>query len=174
MPPIKGMLVDLLTDDETDSGTDDHIYIGFWGTDGGREFPLDVDHFDDFEPGLVRYILGGEPTTTPENVPVQRPAKSKPGEDNDPGRIPIERDSVQFVYLRKAGSTRAGDDDAYKLSLVRVLLYGLPDTGFRSFRLQLLGDGVDGLWFGNEFGQMAWLKEDAAPGLEIPGLEIPN
>ena len=35
----------------SDVGTDDHIYIGVEGTGGGRECPLVVAEFNDFERG---------------------------------------------------------------------------------------------------------------------------
>ena len=49
MPHIRGMKVELHTHYNPFSGTDDHIYIGVYGTDGGREFPLDAPG-DDFDP----------------------------------------------------------------------------------------------------------------------------
>ena len=46
---ILGMVVALKTFNSEDAGTDDEIYLGMWGTGGGREFPLSSPNHDDFE-----------------------------------------------------------------------------------------------------------------------------
>jgi hypothetical protein len=159
MAPIKGMQVDLITHGDADSGTDDEVYIGFFGTGGGREFPLSVTGFEDFETGSqVRYVLGGEPAPVPTIA--QRPDRSKPGQDNDPGRLEVELASVQYVYIRKAGYHTADDDDAFKVQSVVVILYGLPGTGGRTFSLT----SRQGVWLGHEHGHTAWLRD-----IEIKG-----
>jgi hypothetical protein len=61
MAPITGVQVDLTTGtDDPDSITRDEIYIGFWGTRGGREFPLSAGDGDGFQAGLERYTLGSD------------------------------------------------------------------------------------------------------------------
>jgi len=45
---VLGMVVNLQIVNSEDAGTDDEIYIGFWGARGGREFPLSSKNHDDF------------------------------------------------------------------------------------------------------------------------------
>jgi len=59
MAHVQGIVVILVTGSGRFDATDDKIYIGVVGTDGGREYPLDVAGFDDFEKGTnVTYALG--------------------------------------------------------------------------------------------------------------------
>lgn len=44
-------MVELETSTESWAGTDDHLYAGVFGTEGGREFNLNVSGFNDYEPG---------------------------------------------------------------------------------------------------------------------------
>ncbi|MGV9821776.1 PLAT/LH2 domain-containing protein [Nocardia xishanensis] len=152
MSHIRGMLVELSTHANRNSGTDDHLYIGVYGTDGGREFPLDAPG-DDFETGTrVTYVLGDVPETLPE---WRRPNFSEPGGPCDPAALHIDLDSVEQVYIRKqAKGFGDSDDDAYQLDTVRVVLRAGDDG--RAFILPT--PGSKGLWFGNEYGHQAWLR----------------
>ena len=129
MPTLKGLMVDLSTaSNEDDTGTDDEIYIGFWGTGGGREFPLSSAEHEDFAKGAQdRYILGVEPFIVP--TAAVRPDRSEPGGANDPAALAVELSTIEYVYIRKQ-ETRDNDDDpeddAYKLLFVQVLLYEGP------------------------------------------------
>ena len=59
MSKVLGIFVELKTENKKHAGTDDHIYIGVVGPGGGREFPLNVSGFNDFEEGTnVKYWLG--------------------------------------------------------------------------------------------------------------------
>ncbi|WP_160093670.1 PLAT/LH2 domain-containing protein [Rhodococcus sp. T7] len=146
------MLVELQTHSESGSGTDDHLYIGIFGTDGGREFPLDSPS-DDFEAGShITYVLGETPASQPD---WRRPNFSEPGGRCDPAGLGIDLDSVQQVYIRKqARGFTTSDDDAYQLDLVRVIL----QAGNESRAFILPTTGAKGLWLGNEFGHQAWLR----------------
>ncbi|MDN5872528.1 MAG: hypothetical protein L0H73_17685 [Nitrococcus sp.] len=157
MSHIRGILVYLVTHQDSDSGTDDWIYLGLWGTDGGREFPLASDQIDDFETSSARYYhLGRVP---PGELPSDavRPHQTAPGEANDPEPLDIELNSVQHVYLRKAeyGSYPDGDN-AYKLGYVYVALYGVSERPARTFNLLIPEN--KGLWLANGNGHRAWLK----------------
>ena len=154
MADILGMQVNLVTSQDSDSETDDEIYIGLWGTDGGREFPLSSSDIDDFEKGtFVTYVLGEDPVPTPPTIVCSD--RAKPGEANDPAGLQIDLDSVQYVYIRKQAYGTKDDDNAYKLRSVVVFLYATPGTGGRIFTLQPPRE----LWLANEHGHQAWLKD---------------
>jgi hypothetical protein len=159
---VLGMVVNLRTFNSEDSGTDDEIYIGFWGPRGGREFPLSSKNHDDFERGADDlYILGVDPGF---GFPLHRSERSAPGEANDPALLPIDLDSIQYVYVRKQAYGTGQDDNAWRLESVIVLLYDeetLPFTQSRLFSLSVRR----GMWFGNEHGHQAWLSEARAPGV---------
>jgi hypothetical protein len=159
---ILGMLVNLKTFDSEDAGTDDEIYIGMWGTAGGREFPLSSRNHEDFDRGADDfYILGVDPGF---GFSLIRSDRSAPGEDNDPALVPIDINSIQYVYVRKQAYGQQQDDNAWRLESAIVLLYDdetVPLTGSRLFSLF----ARKGLWFGNEHGHQAWLSESRFPGV---------
>jgi hypothetical protein len=161
---ILGMFVNLNTFNSKDAGTDDEIYIGLWGTGGGREFPLSSKNHDDFERGAVDdYVLGVDPGF---GFPMHRPERSAPGEANDPALVPIDITTIEYVYVRKQAHGTQDDDDAWRLDSVFVLLYDdatVPLTGSRLFTLL----PPKGMWFGNEHGHQAWLTEARRPGAGV-------
>lgn len=151
MSHVRGMVVRLKTKNESYAGTDDHIYIGVVGTDGGREFPLDVRGFNDFEPGTdVKYWLGdvwdGGVLSNAKN-PYQAHAW------NDPELWRIEMDQVNQVYVRKGGTRTGGQDNAYKMDEVEVTLYGATSPNKRTF------ERTTDIWLANEYGLQVWLPE---------------
>lgn len=154
MASISGLVVNLVTFDSEDAGTDDEIFIGMWGNAGGREFPLSSSGHDDFERDADDlYVLGADP-----GFGFRQSDRSGPGEANDPALLPVELDSIQYVYVRKQAYGRKEDDNAWRLSSVIVLLYDaivLPLPRSRLFSLSTRA----GMWFGNEHGHQAWLTE---------------
>lgn len=158
MAAILGMVVNLITFDSEDAGTDDEIYIGLWGNAGGREFPLSSRDHEDFERGADDiYVLGVDP-----GFGFIRSDRSKPGEANDPALVPIDLDSIQYVYVRKQAYGKQEDDDAWRLQRVIVLLYDAHTFPLPRSRLFFL-DARKGMWFGNEHGHQAWLSESLVP-----------
>lgn len=159
---ILGMVVNLNTFDSEDAETDDEIYIGLWGNAGGREFPLSSEDHEDFERGADDfYVIGVDPGF---GFPLIRSDRSAPGEANDPALVPIDLDSIQYVYVRKQAYGTQEDDDAWRLDSVIVLLYDedtIPLTQSRQFALF----ARKGMWFGNEHGHQAWLSESRLPGV---------
>jgi hypothetical protein len=156
------MVVALNTFDSEDAGTDDEIYLGLWGTGGGREFPLSSSNHDDFERGASDlYMIGVDP-----GFGFRQSDRSKPGEANDPALVPIELGSIQYVYLRKQAYGTEGDDNAWRLSRVIVLLYDAATFPLPRNRIFFL-DAPKGMWFGNEHGHQAWLSESrvSEPGV---------
>lgn len=155
---ILGMVVNLVTFDSEDAGTDDEIYIGLWGNAGGREFPLSSRDHDDFERDADDlYVLGVDP-----GFGFRHPDRSAPGEANDPALVPIDLDSIQYVYVRKQAYGKQGDDDAWRLRRVIVLLYDEDTFPLTQSRIFVL-DARKGMWFGNEHGHQAWLSESGVP-----------
>ncbi len=153
MSRMRGIFVRLKTKSESGAGTDDHIYVGVVGSSGGREFPLDVRKFDDFESGTdVKYWFGTVWDGT-VLVGAKKPYRSEPGDRNDPNWFRTELHGVESVYIRKQGDRSTEGDDAYKLDEVEVTLYGAsPDRRIFST--------ANDLWFGNEYGHQAWLTEE--------------
>ena len=159
---ILGMIVDLQTFDSEDAGTDDEIYIGLWGTGGGREFPLSSKDHEDFERNAEDfYVIGVDPGF---GFPLIRSDRSAPGEENDPALVPIDLNSIQYVYIRKQAYGQGGDDDAWRLESVIVLLYDQDTLPLTQSRLFVLF-AQKGMWFGNEHGHQAWLSESRFPGM---------
>ena len=159
---VLGMVVNLKTFDSGDAGTDDEIYIGFWGRGGGREIPLSSRNHDDFERGADDfYIVGVDPGF---GFPLLRSERSAPGEANDPALVPIDLASIDYVYVRKQAYGTGQADNAWRLESVIVLLYDdatVPLSGARLFSLF----AERGMWFGNEHGHQAWLSESQRPGV---------
>ena len=154
MAAILGMLVYLATDISKEAQTNDEVYIGLWGRGGGREFPLSATDHKDFHQGNDTYVLGANPGLG-ELVQSDR---SKPGEANDPALVPIDLDSIQYVYVRKQAYGMGNADNAWRLATAIVTLYdeiGLPLPGPRMFVLNV----PKGMWLGNEHGHQAWLTE---------------
>ncbi len=164
MAQLTGMADTLVTaQDNEESETDEHLYIGVVGTGGGREFPLfDTDN-PEFKPGLNKYALGEiweggiiVPGTT------RFPNRSNVGKDNDPALAPLDIDKVAFVYIRKQDKHGTYDDNAYRLKQLVVVLYGPVQPSRRIFRF----DGESPVWIGNEHGQVIYLAEARVAGLE--------
>lgn len=153
MSHVRGIVVQLKTENQSGAGTDDHIYVGVVGRGGGREFPLATNGFNDFEKGTnIKYWFGtvwdGGAVTG-----AKKPADSTPGGRNDPAWHRIELDEIDYVYVRKQGSRSSKGDNAWKMDNVEVSLYGSSSPSKRTF-----GTSND-LWFGNEYGQNSWLPE---------------
>ena len=158
---ILGMVVALDTFDSEDAGTDDEIYIGFWGKAGGREFPLSSRDHEDFERNATDlYILGVDPGF---GFSLIRSDRSAPGEDNDPALVPVDLNSIEYVYVRKQAYGTQQDDNAWRLESVIVLLYEQATVPLNQPRLFSLFT-EKGMWFGNEHGHQAWLSEVGGGG----------
>jgi hypothetical protein len=148
---LRGIVVYLATGTAPRSGTDDALYVGVSGTQGGREFPLDTAFFDDFERrSRVRYALGEvweESALAGAKVP-----KLAKADWNDPTYFHVGLAAIDRVYLRKQCGRRRSDDDAYHLDEIEVGLYG-PPSEKRVFR------SAGAIWLGLEYGAQVWLPE---------------
>lgn len=120
MPDVEGIVVELTTSYERWAGTDDHLYVGIYGTEGGREFNLDVAGFNDYErSSKVNYEIGERfeyDSPGPEKTPIISPTQLTAGSR-------IGQESVTHVYLRKHGQNSVPQDDAWKLAGARVWLF---------------------------------------------------
>ncbi len=152
MSHIRGIVVRLRTKNQSNAGTDDHIYIGVVGKGGGREFPLDVRGFDDFEEGSdVKYWFG---TVWDGSLlsGARKPYRSETGNINDPAWFRMELDEIDYVYVKKQGNNTTAGDDAWKMDSIEVSLFGASPQR-RTFST------ANDLWFANEFGRQVWLTE---------------
>jgi len=162
MSHILGIVVNLVMSNAVGGwGTDDQIYIGVHGTGGGREFPLDVEGFDDFEKNTnVTYVLGTVwDGAAISGQGIRHPKRSGDEGFNDPQRASLDLEGVNSVYIRKLGLTTKNDDDACRVNKVTVTLYGANPV-FRIFTS--INNGAvrhPGLHFGNEYGLQHWLRE---------------
>jgi hypothetical protein len=159
MPQLTGMAVTLITANDDEAGTDNHLYIGVVGSGGGREFPLASEQ-EDFNAGEVETFAlgliweGGFIVDT-----TKFPLRSGPGGDNDPALIPLDVERVGFVYLRKQGDNTTEDDDAYKLKDLRVVLYSPTSSDTPPKRIFRFLNGGTSLWIANEHGHVVYLEE---------------
>ena len=151
MADVQGIVVELETGSETWAGTDDQLFVGVVGTEGGREFNLNVSGFDDFESGIkVNYVIGQEfafDASGPEKTPITAPASLIGGSK-------INQPSVTHVYLRKQGVMDASVDNAWRLASARVWLMNSTDpTLVFTSRGQLTLSIEDGLqvWLASGF-----------------------
>jgi hypothetical protein len=149
MSAITGILVQVITGDVENAGTDGSVYLGL----GGREFRLD-SKADDYERGSWReYVLGRgpkEPDLPNPQVRVEWP------ELNDP-RVGFAIDTVNImkspVYLRFEPE---GDSPNWNLSTVFVLVY----TGASRLLMYFTTpSGFDNLWMGDPMGKIVYLTD---------------
>jgi len=148
---LRGIVVRLKTGASKQAGTDDPLFLGVSGSAGGREFPLDVQWFDDAARGSdVKYALG-DVWEAPALVGAKQPRMAE-SDWNDPKLAYVGFDGIDRVYLRKHAGARATFDDAYQLDLIEVTLYG--DAGRkRTFRC------TTALWLGIRYGTQVWIPE---------------
>jgi hypothetical protein len=182
MPQLTGMFVTLTTSSETtpgDPGTEDNIYIGVVGKGGGREFPL-ASPDKDFAEGTTQNFGLGQiwepiPFGTIVSIPfgVQNPSipvDPKKPPNNDPTLVPLDVAMVDYVYLRKTGTTRGGTtyeggdegDDAFRLQNATVKLYGpaSPSKRVFTFSTNPTNEQPPSVWIGTEFGLVIYLIEE--------------
>lgn len=150
MADVEGIVVEIETGSQSWAGTDDHLYVGIVGTEGGREFNLNVAGFDDYEPGTkVNYVLGEEfafDAPGPEKTPIRAP-------DALTGGSQMGQGAVTHVYLRKHGVGSPSEDDAWRMQSARVWLFagGTPTRVFSS---------RGPLTLAVEHGLQVWLASD--------------
>jgi hypothetical protein len=143
MSKLNGVTVYLRTGTGRYAGTDDHVYLGVYGPGAGREFALDVDDFDDWEPdSSVDYTFG-------QSIGVGMDPKTA---DDQLSNISISLPDITHAYLRKQGDRTQSGDDYWELSDAEVWL-AHSSRDYRAFTLP----GTARL--GNEYGHKVWLRE---------------
>jgi hypothetical protein len=146
---LRGIVVRLKTGAARYAGTDDALYLGVSGSAGGREFPFDVQWFDDAQRGSDEKYAFGE-VWEPAALAGARAPRMAATDWNDPKLSYVGFTGIDRVYLRKQAGRST--DDAYQLDLIEVTLYG--DTGQRrTFR------STTALWLGLEYGLQVWIPE---------------
>jgi hypothetical protein len=146
---LRGIVVYLATGTVPRSGTNDALYVGVSGTQGGREFE---------RRSRVRYALGE--VWEGEALAGARQPKMAKADWNDPTYFHVGLAGVDRVYLRKQCGRRRGDDDAYHLDEIEVALYGGPGEK-RVFR------SASAIWLGLEYGAQVWLPEVDPASLSV-------
>lgn len=145
------------------AGTNERIYAGIIGKQGGSEFPVWVSDYDDYEHGTdVEYVFGdvweGDKASGSN---VKHPALSDGA--NDPERRYIDLSSVDYVYLRKhsyeggspGGGTVSGKDDFWGMDEAEVILYADKNDSPNKRIFQKWGN----IALGNEYGLTVFLPE---------------
>jgi hypothetical protein len=146
---LRGIVVRLKTGAARYAGTDDALFLGVSGTAGGREFPFDVQWFDDAQRGSDEKYAFGE-VWEPAALAGARTPRMSETDWNDPKLSYVGFTGIDRVYLRKHAGRST--DDAYQLDLIEVTLYG--DTGQRrTFR------STTALWLGLQYGLQVWIPE---------------
>lgn len=136
------------------TGTNDHVYLGISGTGGGREFSLDVDGFDDWEPGSkVAYGFGPGPPFSPPSA--YRPKKESTNAADQLSNIDTDITNVTHVYLRKQGDRTPKGDDYWELEECQVFFTSGPAPDGESRVYSLTGP----VRLGNEYGHKVWLDK---------------
>ena len=159
MSKFVSMVVDVKTADVDDANTGDPIYVGVYGSSGGREFALMNENKDqDFGRGknvLYEFGLAGyyDVTLPIDDIrPKTRAYRSDQNENNDPGLLDIDVGQVQNVYVRKQGNRSDDDDNGWLFSFITVYLFGV------NFDVRPFNHRGQGFWLANENGNQLWLR----------------
>lgn len=166
MSAITGILVQVITNDVDNAGTDGKVYLGL----GGREFRLD-SNADDYEQGSWReYVLGRGPKEPDLPSPQVRVEWA---EFNDP-RVGFAIDTLDILkspaYLRLEPE---GDSPNWNLKTVFALVY----VGESDFSMYFTTPaGFDNLWLGDPMGKIVYLTDFWRPEgkRELPKTIHPN
>jgi hypothetical protein len=153
------------------SDSKDTLYLGIFGKDGGREFALDVDNYEEFDSPnkIVKLRIGNG--CCPDDSELQVRHSDQYGGSNTPLIYPLDLEDIEYVYLRKIQRMRetpTGNpddqflhDDLLELASVDVLLCD-SNGSFRRFQKN------HKIFFGSECGVQHWLEETN----KIPGCRI--
>ena len=153
MADIETIVLQVKTGSKNWSGTDDWVYLGVFGTNGGREFCLD-SAANDFESGSdVHYVIGADSDigTGEKRVPLN--AGLNAFQSNKIGLT-----EVTSVYLRKQGNQDADVDDAWEVETAFVYMFNSKDAFTRVF----VSRGRTSLEI--ESGLQVWLAEQLNGG----------
>jgi len=164
---IKGIYVEIKVGSVGYAESKDPIYLGIYGKNGGREFALDVDNYQEFNSPnkVVKLQIGDYCCNNPGVMQVRH--SDPAGGSNTPLNYPLSLNDIGYVYLRKyqrANENHATNqdlnDDLLELAYAKVLIC---DTGgdIRRFDKEIR------MFFGYECGIQHWLEEGQKPGCLI-------
>jgi len=163
---ITGISVEIKVGPVAYAPSKDPIYLGIYGKNGGREYALDVDNYDELDSPnkILKLKLGNG--CCPQEGELQVRHSITSGGSNNPNIYPLEVEDVEYVYLRKYqraqenSSNQNHHDDLLELSNVKVKLCD-SHGGIRKFEKDIK------MFFGYECGVQHWLVEGPRPGCLI-------
>lgn len=98
---IKGIKIIISTSEILNYQKNMRLYLGVFGKNGGREFPLMTENSDVFSSNsTIALVLGEIPSEIPPPLYPQKPLNTEPGQKSDPALYPIDFDNLEFVYVR--------------------------------------------------------------------------
>jgi len=133
---ITQIKVTIWTATGTNTGTSDNVFLGL----GGREFRLKTEKTN-FQSGQEDvFVLGIDSNVLNPDW-------------NDPKKPKLTTEDIEAfpVYIRKAGTLKNNDDDAWKVERVDV------DVTYFEYAFQRL-KGSDDIWLSNTAGLVLFLK----------------
>jgi len=161
MGKITGIGIRLFVDTWISADTVDALYLGVYGSQGGREFAVNLNDWEEFAPGNdVMGVLGKHCHFTVDMNPKALDGGGVGG-DNDPAVNPMDLDSVQFVYVKKMLGTAPSKDDRLRLSWAEVFLCDGSTERMFAKRSRM--------GFGFEEGGKHWLRESASQSYSPKG-----
>ena len=156
---ITGITVSIKLGSYIYAGTKDPLYLGIFGKNGGQEFALEVNNYEEFDsPNKFIQFKLGDGCCSANMLQVQ--GSNDPGNCNNPKSFPLNLDSIEYVYLRKLHKLNAVEDDLLQLASARVLLCDV-NGNIRKFEKDIK------MVFAYECGLQYWLKEVDRPGCKI-------
>jgi len=160
---IKGIYVEIKVGPVGYAPSNDPMYIGIYGKNGGREFALDAENYEEFDsPNKIVKLQIGDFCCEKDGV-LQVRHSDPAGGSNTPINYPLELEDIEYVYLRKYQRALEVDknavlhDDLLELAYAKVLLC---DTNgdVRLFEKN------QKMFFAYESGLQHWLEEGQKPG----------
>lgn len=168
---ITGISVKIKVGPASWSPSKDPLYLGIYGKDGGREFALEVDNYEEFDAPdkVVKLRIGNG--CCPDDSELQVWHSDPYGGSNTPLIYPLDLEDIEYVYLRKLQRMREHQtgnpddavlyDDLLELAEVDVLICD-SNGSIRRFQKN------HKIFFGDESGVQHWLEETN----KIPGCRI--
>ncbi len=158
---VSGVNIDITVGSGSWADSKDPIYLGVYGKNGGREFPLQVNGDSPINTiGATINLVLGTSCCNKEGVNYLQIDNSQNLSHNDPLLNPIELEDIEYVYLRKYGGQYASSDDFGELSEVSVLFC---DNLGNVIRYRKEGR----IHFAKEAGLQHWLVETDPPRCRV-------
>ena len=140
---VTGILVQVITGDVANAGTDGNVYLGL----GGREFRID-SRADDFERNSWREYVMGHGGWSGSVTPVLNPQWNDPATGSSWTRS-ISRGAPSTSASSPGVRARTGTSGSRRRSC----------TTLSSWSRSRLPPGFDNLWLGDEMGKILYLTD---------------